>query len=284
MLGEEISKTSKTNSEAEGLSQTNNTEKLEKNIQDCVYSTNPPWNIPTAILVWLSSVLFVIFFPVLFIIPYAQYKKIESTNLQTLSDILQKDQTALILNLIAIIPAHLLTLLLAWFVVTNFQNRPFFQTLGLKREKIKFSQVILLVISFNLLALLLSALIPENKENDFIKLVSSSKPALYLTAFLAITTAPLVEEVVYRGILYPAFERTLGISKAIVLVSLLFGLVHIPQYYPSGVTIFLIFALSVILTIIRAYTGNLFPCIIIHTLHNSVQASLLIFQNFYERS
>jgi uncharacterized protein len=237
---------------------------------------NPPWNIPMAISVWLISVFLMIFIPAFFIILYAYYRKIEVTGQQAFSEFLRKDQTALILNLVAVIPAHFLTLFFAWLVVTGFRQRPFLQTLGLRWKKTNLSQAFSVVLAFNVLAFALSALIPENKENEFQKLISSSRLALYLTALIAIVTAPLIEEIVYRGILYPAFERNLGMNKAIVLVSLFFGLVHIPQYYPSYVTIFLIFTLSVVLTVIRAYTGNLFLCVVIHTLHNFFQAGSLI--------
>jgi membrane protease YdiL (CAAX protease family) len=242
---------------------------------------NPPWNIPMAISVWLISVFLMIFIPAFFIILYAYYRKIEVTGQQAFSEFLRKDQTALILNLVAVIPAHFLTLFFAWLVVTGFRQRPFLQTLGLRWKKTNLSQAFSVVLAFNVLAFALSALIPENKENEFQKLISSSRLALYLTALIAIVTAPLIEEIVYRGILYPAFERNLGMNKAIVLVSLFFGLVHIPQYYPSYVTIFLIFTLSVVLTVIRAYTGNLFLCVVIHTLHNFFQAGSLIAQSWF---
>jgi len=242
---------------------------------------SPPWNIPMAISVWLISVVLMIFIPAFFIIPYAHYRKIEATSQQALSEFLQKDQIAFILNLVAVIPAHFLTLFFAWLVVTGFKQRPFFRTLGWRWKETNLSQAFSVVLAFNVLAFALFALIPEDKENQFQRLISSSRLALYLTALIAIVTAPLVEEIVYRGILYPAFERDLGANKAIVLVSLFFGLVHIPQYYPSYVTIFLIFTLSVVLTVIRAYTGNLFLCVLIHTLHNFFQASFLITQSWF---
>jgi membrane protease YdiL (CAAX protease family) len=50
---------------------------------------------------------------------------------------------------------------------------------------------------------------------------------------MATFTAPIVEEVIYRGILYSAFQRARGSGVAIAAVTLLFALVHVPQYYPS---------------------------------------------------
>jgi membrane protease YdiL (CAAX protease family) len=46
-------------------------------------------------------------------------------------------------------------------------------------------------------------------------LVESSIPARLATAFVAVFTAPLVEELIYRGVLYSAVERALGRAVAI---------------------------------------------------------------------
>ncbi|MBA2606965.1 MAG: CPBP family intramembrane metalloprotease, partial [Acidobacteria bacterium] len=103
---------------------------------------------------------------------------------------------------------------------------------------------------------------------------------LYLVAFLATFTAPLVEEVIYRGILYSAFQKTFGVGLAILFVTIVFAAVHVPQYYPSYSTIFLICLLSLVLTLIRVWTGNLLPCIVLHTLFNGIQSLVLVLQSF----
>jgi uncharacterized protein len=119
--------------------------------------------------------------------------------------------------------------------------------------------------------------VPE-QENDLIRILRSSRMAVYVVAFMATFTAPLVEEVVYRGVLYSAFQRSVGMPAAFVVVTLLFAIVHVPQYYPSYSTILLLTLLSVILTLMRAMSGNLLPSIILHTIFNGVQSILLIVQ------
>ena len=100
----------------------------------------------------------------------------------------------------------------------------------------------------------------------------------------AMRPAPIVEEVIYRGILFSAFQRTLGAVLAIIAVTLLFALVHVPQYYPSISTIALLLLLSLILTLVRAWTGNLLPCIILHTIFNGTQSLLLILEPYIKAS
>jgi membrane protease YdiL (CAAX protease family) len=52
--------------------------------------------------------------------------------------------------------------------------------------------------------------------------------------------------------------------------------VHVPQYYPSYSTIFLLTVLSLTLTSIRVKTNNLLPCVVLHTLFNGLQSVFLI--------
>jgi membrane protease YdiL (CAAX protease family) len=123
---------------------------------------------------------------------------------------------------------------------------------------------------------------PE-QENELIRMLQSSRSAVYIVAFVATFTAPIVEEVVYRGVVYSAFQRKFGIAAAFVFVTLLFAIVHVPQYYPSYSTIFLLFLLSLTLTSIRVKTGNLFPCIVLHTLFNGLQSVMLIIEPYFTK-
>ena len=47
-------------------------------------------------------------------------------------------------------------------------------------------------------------------ETEIDLLINSSFPARITLAFLAAATAPFVEEVIYRGVLYAALERAFG--------------------------------------------------------------------------
>src|SRR5262249_22203589 len=89
-------------------------------------------------------------------------------------------------------------------------------------------------------------------------------------------TAPLVEEVVYRGVIYSAIEWWRGRLAAVIVVSLLFGAVHVPQYLGSFSAIAAILALSIVLTVLRAVTRQLLPCVATHLTFNLIQAVLLL--------
>lgn len=239
---------------------------------------NPHWNSLTAFGVWLLSVVLIGLIPYVFILPYAAGQNIDFINKDKFIDLLTNDKIAVLLQLSAAFFAHLLTIALAWAVITKFNKVSFRQMLGWRWGGFTIWKCVLILGGFFAFAALISHFIPE-QDNDLLKIIRSSREALYIVAFLATFTAPLVEEVIYRGILYSAFQRTFGVTLAVLLVTVIFAGIHVPQYYPSYSTIFLICLLSLILTMIRVWTGNLLPCIVLHTLFNGIQSVGLIAQS-----
>ncbi len=261
---------------------TENFPKIEpKEILDAEKPTpnNPPWSSWLAFLVWLASVAFIVILPNLFVIPYILKQGIDLSDQAVLAEFVQSNATAVLLSVLAVIPAHILTLVLAWIVITKFNKFSFRETLGWRSGSFNIWNCLLILGGFFILASIVSYYFPE-QDNDLLKILRSSRTAVYIVAFLATFTAPLVEEVVYRGVLYSALQRSFGVPFAILLVTFLFALVHVPQYYPSYPTIFLICLLSLILTLVRVGTGNLLPCIILHTVFNGVQSLFLILQPY----
>jgi membrane protease YdiL (CAAX protease family) len=99
---------------------------------------------------------------------------------------------------------------------------------------------------------------------------------------VAVATAPLIEEVIYRGVIYPAIERAAGMGVAIALVSLLFAGVHVFQYKNNISVIIVIALLSIVLTVARAVTGKVLPSFIIHLVFNGIQSLLLVLAPFMD--
>lgn len=236
---------------------------------------DPPWNSWIAVGVWFMSVLLIVIVPSLFLLPYAMSRTPPITENEALVEFAKNDPTAIILQILAVIPAHLITLLVAWLVVTKLRTYSFRQTLGWKSGGIVWWHYPAILIMFAATAIVVSSFFPE-QDNDLIRMLRSSRSAVYIVAILATFTAPIVEEVVYRGVLYSAFQRRVGVAGSFVIVTLMFAIVHIPQYYPSYSTIFLLGLLSLILTGMRVWTKNLLPCIILHTLFNGIQSLLLV--------
>ena len=109
-----------------------------------------------------------------------------------------------------------------------------------------------------------------------IPLVKYALKANPVAAFSAIVlVAPIVEEILFRGLIYGALEKRLRVSGAIVVSSLLFALVHLQVVYFIP-----IFCLGLVLGWARSKTNSLGLPILIHVLNNGVA---LIVMKFFEK-
>lgn len=242
---------------------------------------NPPWGSIEAIGLWIASVLFILIIPGIFLLPYLASLNPPISDTEQIIEFAKTDPTSIFLQILGIIPAHLLTITLAWLIVTRGKRFSFRKTLGWERGGFRWWHYCMILGAFIVIAELVNIVSPE-QENELLRILQSSRSAVYIVAFVATFTAPFVEEVVYRGIVYSAFQRKFGIQAAFVFTTLLFAIVHVPQYYPSYSTIFLLFLLSMTLTSIRVKTGNLFPCIVLHTVFNGLQSVFLIIEPYFK--
>jgi membrane protease YdiL (CAAX protease family) len=164
----------------------------------------------------------------------------------------------------------------AWMVVTRLGRRPFWRTLGWGWIP-QFKLVHAIVLAFLMLgvAILLQRILPY-QETDMEKLLKMGLAARIVVAALAVMTAPFIEEIVYRGVIFSTIEGLMGKAPAVIFVTLLFALVHVPQYWGSVATIAAILSLSFVLTLLRAWTGKLLPCVVTHLVFNGIQAVVFL--------
>ncbi len=90
----------------------------------------------------------------------------------------------------------------------------------------------------------------------------------YLTSILAISIGPLMEELFFRGFLYPVLARRLGMVAAIFLTALGFGLLHATQLGFAWGAVFVIFLVGLALTIVRAVTNSVGCSLVVHIAYN----------------
>ncbi|MCF6186467.1 MAG: CPBP family intramembrane metalloprotease [Desulfobulbaceae bacterium] len=87
--------------------------------------------------------------------------------------------------------------------------------------------------------------------------------------------APVLEEILYRGIFFPPFERKLGSGGAICLISFLWALTHL-----NIDAIASIFIMGLVLGYLYKQTKSLLSGIIFHSLINVFAILTYIFQCF----
>lgn len=106
---------------------------------------------------------------------------------------------------------------------------------------------------------------------------STSLVQLVIHGVVAVLFAPVVEELVFRGILYPSVKRNGNPRFALWGVSLFFALTH------SNLTVIVpLTVLAVILTFLYETTRNLLAPIIAHSLFNAANFAFLVFQRYRE--
>lgn len=241
---------------------------------------NPPWGFGMAFLVWFGTLLLLVFVPLVFLLPYAARRGISFSSpdfSRAVAEFALKDPTAIFLQVLSTLPVHLITFLLVWAVVTGFGKRPFWETIGWSWGRYfgPWSSISLGIFLF-LAGSGLAHVLGGDKPTSLDLILNSSPASKYLIAFLATFTAPFAEEFVYRGLLYSALQRWIGRVGAVIFVLGLFTAVHLPQYWPNFGVIAAVGLLSVALTVIRAVSGRLLPCVVIHLVFNGIQSVLIV--------
>jgi membrane protease YdiL (CAAX protease family) len=93
----------------------------------------------------------------------------------------------------------------------------------------------------------------------------------YLLAFMMLVViAPIAEEILFRGYLLGKLRKYVPLWVAILVVSLLFGFVH--GAWNVGIDVF---ALSIVLCLLRVWTKTLWAPILLHMLKNAIAFYLL---------
>jgi membrane protease YdiL (CAAX protease family) len=115
------------------------------------------------------------------------------------------------------------------------------------------------------------------KVQDTVMILQKEKNPLILglMAFAAAIVAPLCEEVVFRGYLYPAAKRFTGPWVAALCSALVFSAVH-----GSIAALLPLFVFGLVLVAIYEFTGSIWAPIAVHFLFNSATVAIQILSRF----
>jgi membrane protease YdiL (CAAX protease family) len=124
------------------------------------------------------------------------------------------------------------------------------------------------------LTVLIAPALPSEQTNPISERVSENQGALgWLWTFVqAAVLAPIIEEFVFRGVLFQVFwQRTGQVWLSAFASGYLFAVIH-PQFLGG---ILPITVLGAILALVYAHTRSLLPCILIHALNNGLIVLML---------
>jgi len=103
-----------------------------------------------------------------------------------------------------------------------------------------------------------------------------NRQTVVLLILLGVLVAPLVEETIFRGCIYPVIAGSFGIPVGVIVTGVLFGLAHAPQLSGGWGQIALLMCVGIILTYIRARAGTVLASYFVHVAYNSCLFAALI--------
>ena len=121
----------------------------------------------------------------------------------------------------------------------------------------------------SLLVALLSSRLQAPENTPMEELFKYRQTALLFVA-MAVLIAPLVEETLFRGYLYPMFARSFGVWPGIILTGVLFGFMHGAQLGWTWSLVGVLVVVGIIFTFVRARTGSVFASFLMHLGYNSL--------------
>jgi membrane protease YdiL (CAAX protease family) len=192
-----------------------------------------------------------------------------------------------------------LILLFLYVTLSVLRSLPFWQSLGWRKldsnhleGKGKPWMYLLSGSGLSVFVIIASSQV-KDAEHVPIQEMFKSPRAMLLLMSMAVLVAPLVEETIFRGYLYPVFARIVsgiaqqqgmdsaralrtGVITSILTTGVLFGLMHAPQLGWTWSLVSLLIVVGVIFTFARAWTGTVFASFLLHLGYNSMLAVLTI--------
>lgn len=98
-----------------------------------------------------------------------------------------------------------------------------------------------------------------------------STVALFAAAFLVTVIAPIAEELFFRGFVFTSLRRW-GLWPAALVAGAIFGAIHLGSA-PDALYLPILAIFGVVLCLLYARTGSLYPCIALHAINNCIAFS-----------
>ncbi len=90
----------------------------------------------------------------------------------------------------------------------------------------------------------------------------------YMMAGFGITLAPLLEEMFFRGLLYPLLDRGFGVVVGVLLTATAFAAIHGAQLGYAWAPVLSIFIVGVVFTVVRVRTNSVATSFLMHCGYN----------------
>lgn len=181
-------------------------------------------------------------------------------------------------NLFLILNQALLSVVLLAYLAAQMRynfRAPFWRTIGWRPLRTgptpRAAAYLGLILSGFMLAILVtmaSAVFKAPKGTPIEQFFQDRRSALLLMS-LAVLLAPVLEETIFRGYIYPVIARSFGVNTSILVTGTLFGLLHASQLWGGWVQIALLVLVGIVFTYARARTHTVIASYLLHVSYNS---------------
>jgi len=161
-------------------------------------------------------------------------------------------------------------------------HAPFWRTIGWRPletgGRSRGRTVLLLILAglaLDVVVTLASAISPPKQELPIEALFRDTRTAI-LFMLVAVVLAPVIEETIFRGYIYPVLARSWGVPAGVLATGLVFGGLHAPQLWGGWAQIAALVIVGVALTLVRASTRTVVASFIVHTSYNSFQVLAIL--------
>jgi uncharacterized protein len=181
-------------------------------------------------------------------------------------------------NLFLILNQALLSIVLLAYLATQMRHTfhaPFWRTIGWRPLQTghtpRAAAYFGLIFSGFMLAILVtmsSAIFKAPKQTPIEQFFQDRRSALLLMS-MAVLLAPVLEETIFRGYIYPVIARSFGVNAGVVVTGTLFGLLHASQLWGGWAQIVLLVLVGIVFTYARARTHTVVASYVLHVSYNS---------------
>jgi membrane protease YdiL (CAAX protease family) len=181
-------------------------------------------------------------------------------------------------NLFLILNQALLSVVLLAYLAAQMRHSfraPFWRTIGWRPlqtgQTPRAAAYLGLILSGFTLAILVtasSAVFKAPNQTPIEQFFQDRRSALLLMS-MAVLLAPVLEETIFRGYIYPVIAGSFGVNTSIVVTGTLFGLLHASQLWGGWVQIALLVLVGIVFTFARARTHTVVASYLLHVSYNS---------------
>ena len=181
-------------------------------------------------------------------------------------------------NLFLILNQAVLSVVLLAYLATQMRHsfrKPFWRTVGWRNLETghtpRTAAYLGLIFSGCLLAILVtlsSSAFKNNAKMPIEQFFQDRRSALLLMS-LGVLLAPVLEETIFRGYIYPVVARSFGVNASVLITGTLFGLLHASQLWGGWAQIALLVVVGIVFTLARARTHTVVASYLLHVSYNS---------------